>query len=113
MFITGFGAKRRKIDIFERVEVIGYPKCQGLLGLHNFSGSDWGGTFVGISKKTWVKDFMKLNDDDPAVDCFKKLGETFIPSALVNGDIPEEMKPLEAFLCQVYSSKGPTTLSKL
>ena len=31
--------------------MIGHCKCQGF-GLHNFSGADWGGKFVGISKKT-------------------------------------------------------------
>ena len=39
-FSTGRGTKAREIDIFERVEVIGHHKCQGLLGLHNFSGAD-------------------------------------------------------------------------
>ena len=37
---TGVGTKRRKIDIFERVKVIGYKKCQGMLGFYNFSGAD-------------------------------------------------------------------------
>ena len=92
-FITGVGTKRRKIDIFERVEVIGHRKGQGLLGLHNFSGSDWGGKFVGISKKTWMKAYMNLSDDNPALDSFKKLGESPIPSVLVEGAIPEKLKP--------------------
>ena len=29
--ITGKGAKKREIDVFERVQAIGYQKCQGLL----------------------------------------------------------------------------------
>ena len=49
--ITGKGTKKREIDVFELVQAIGYRKCQGLLGFHNFSGADWGGKFLGITKK--------------------------------------------------------------
>lgn len=51
-FITGKGTNHRTIDIMERVCLLGTCKSQGLLGLHNFSGADWGGKFVGISKRT-------------------------------------------------------------
>ena len=50
-FLTGRGTRQRKIDVFERAKAIGHHKCRGLLGLHNFSGADWGGKFIGISKK--------------------------------------------------------------
>ena len=50
-FLTGKAAKCREIDVMERVNTIGIHKSQGLVGLHNFSGADWGGKFVGISKK--------------------------------------------------------------
>ena len=53
-FLTGTGTKFREINAVERMESIGFNKCQGLLGFHNFSGADWGGKFVGISKKTRV-----------------------------------------------------------
>ena len=49
--ITGKGTKKLEIDVFEHVQAIGYRKCQGLLGFHHFSGADWGGKFVGITKK--------------------------------------------------------------
>ena len=48
---TGTGKKARRIDVVERVESIGKAKCKGLVGLHLFSGSDWGGKFVGIAKQ--------------------------------------------------------------
>ena len=41
-FMTGKGITYKKIDVVERVQVIGVSKCQGLIGLHNFSGVDWG-----------------------------------------------------------------------
>ena len=56
--LTGVGAKYREVDIRQRVEAIGASKAEGLIGLHNFSGADWGGKFVGISKKTWVQTFL-------------------------------------------------------
>ena len=71
-FLTGTGTKFREINVVERIKAIGSNKCQGLLGFHNFSDADGGGKFVGISKKTWVDAYMRLEEDDPAVDCFKK-----------------------------------------
>lgn len=50
-FLTGKGVIYREIDVVERAKVIGHRKCQGLIGLHNFSGTDWGGKFLGITKK--------------------------------------------------------------
>ena len=60
-------------------------KCQGLIGLHNFSGADWGGKFVGINKKTWVVAYLKFDDTDDAINCFQELGEGPITKELVNG----------------------------
>ncbi len=112
-FSTGKGTKKREIDVFKRVEIIGRHKRQGLLGLHNFSRSDWGGKFVGISKKTWVNVYMKFDDNDPAINCFKELGEVSIPPKLINGELPTQVTALEPFVCRVYSSTGPPTLPSL
>jgi len=51
-FLTGKGAKYRKIDVGDRVAAIGRQKSKGLIGLHHFTGADWGGKFVGVSKKS-------------------------------------------------------------
>ena len=113
-FLTGKGSMYRQIDIVERVRVIGNHKCQGLIGLHNFSGADWGGGgFVGITKKRWVSSYMKLDEDDPVINCFRKLGEGPVPMELVNGVLPPQVKGLERFVCHVYCSTGPTTLPAL
>ena len=40
-FVTGKDRKYREIDVVKRVKVIGRRKCQGFIGLHNFSGADW------------------------------------------------------------------------
>jgi len=46
--LTGRGAKYWAIDVQERVSIIGTEKSKGLIGLHHFTGSDWGGKFVGV-----------------------------------------------------------------
>ena len=66
-FLTGKAAKYRGIDVVEQVHAVGIYKSQGLIGLHNFSGADWGGKFVDITKKTWIGAYMKLEEHDPVV----------------------------------------------
>ena len=39
----GKNSKKQTVDIIERVHAIGSHKVKGLLGIHNFSGADWGG----------------------------------------------------------------------
>ena len=41
---------------------------------------------MGISKKTWVGAYMKLDESDPVVTCFRQLG--IIPTELVDNDLP-------------------------
>ena len=110
-FCTGIGAKYREIDVRRCVQIIGQHKAQGLIGLHNFTGADWGGKFVGISKKRWADAYISREDDNPIIDCFRNLGKGSLSSSeLVNGELPQEVKALETFVCKVYSPKGPTTL---
>lgn len=51
LFITGRGNNRRSIDVKERYSAVGKEKSKGLLGLHAFSGADWGESLYGVSKK--------------------------------------------------------------
>ena len=97
----------------ERVHTIGILKSQGLIGFHNFTGADWGGKFVGITKKKWVEAYMELEENDPVVACFGQLGNTLIRPELVNDDLPPQVKELERFVCHVYSSTGEVDLSAL
>ena len=68
---------------------------------------------MGISKKTLVYAYMRLEEDDPAVDCFKKLGEGPIAEELIDGELPLKFKALERFVCNVYRSSGPTAIPAL
>ena len=104
----------RSINICERVSVIGREKCQSLIGFHNFTGVDWGGKCVGISKKSWITSHLSLPNDDPVVSAFQLLGEGVLTNhELVDGELPEEVRPIEKFVCSVYSSGGATTISAL
>ena len=88
-------------------------KCQGFVGLHNFSGADWGGKFVGISKKTWVDAYMTLDEDDQAIECFQNLGTALIPTQLTDGELPPQLEGLEHLVCRVYCMSGPRNLPAL
>ena len=77
-FLTGKGTEYCEINVLERVQVIehvGGYKCQGLIGLPNTSGADWGGLVETISKKMWVGAYLKLVEADPSINCFKELGD--------------------------------------
>ena len=106
-FITGKGRKYREIYIVKRVQVIRRRKCQGFIGLHNFSGADWGGKFVGISKKTLADAYMALDEDDPATECFQNHGTGLIPTELIYGELPPQLEGLERFVCHVYCLSDP------
>ena len=88
-FLTGKGTKYREIDVVERMRVIGRRKCQGLIGMHNFSGADWGGKFVGVTKKTWVNAYLKLHEEDPASLKFRERNISHCSAGRVVGPVGE------------------------
>ena len=106
--------RSKVMDIVERAACIGKAKCRGLVGMHNFTGADWGGKFVGITKKTWAKAYFSLRDDDPVIRAFQLLGERELTSTtLVEDELPEDVQPLENFVCKVYCQGGPFSLPAL
>lgn len=52
--LTRKGGKYRRIDIQEKVKALIKEKSRAVIGLHNFSGADWGGKLAGIVKQTWI-----------------------------------------------------------
>ena len=82
-------------------------------GFHNFTGADLDGKFVGVTNKSWVNAYLKLHENDPIVTCFRELGDAFLPPGLVDGDLPQQVKGLERFVCNVYSSIGELDLTAL
>ena len=86
----------------------------GLIGLHNFSGADWGGKFVGITKSRWIETYMKLPESHPAIKCFQEQGtQPIITTELANGELPANLRALEGSACQMYSDTCPKSLTIL
>ena len=50
--IAGKGRNTREVRIKERAGALGEAKTSAFLGLHAISGTDWGGKFSTITKKT-------------------------------------------------------------
>ena len=69
----------------------GTKKSQEFLGLHNFSGADWG-TFIRISKKTWDSAYLIMILD-------KDLSKGFISPELINDELPSTLQSLEHIAC--------------
>ena len=93
--------------------MIGTRKCQGFIGLHNFSGADWGGSFVGIIKKTWANAYVVLDEDDPAIYCFQNLGTALIHTQLIHGELLQPIENLDSFVCRFFCKSGPRNLPEL
>ena len=49
-------------------------KLKGLIGLHLFTGADRVGKFVGVSKKTWISNYLSLPPNDEIVRTFTGMG---------------------------------------
>jgi len=103
-FLTGKGKNYRVIDIRN-------GKVKGLIGLHHFTGADWGGKFVGVSKKTWISNYLSLPPNDEIVRAFTSMGHDLnsVPTAckdlLDDRNLPTQYRPLERFVCKVYSQQ--------
>ena len=73
-----------------------------------------GGRWIGIAKIAWTNAYLALHDDGDIVKAFISLGEGRIPENISKfSDLPEVLKPLEQFVCQVYSPKGPYNIPDL
>ena len=72
--VGGKGKNKKSFDIKERAHLMGQEKARALVGFHYFSGADWGGKFVGVSKQKWVSYFL-LAKDKALFDAFTALGQ--------------------------------------
>ncbi|KAG1656751.1 hypothetical protein GQR58_023744 [Nymphon striatum] len=70
------GKSSRVLDIEESCKKLGPRKCNALLGMHAFTGSDWRGKFSGITKRKWMKLFLELDDSDEILDALSYLDES-------------------------------------
>ena len=99
-FLVGRGRTKREINIIERALILGKEKCQTLLGLHAFTGANWGGKYTSISKKSWIKAFLNLEDSNEIVYALASLGSGYQKPK------DEVCCILGKFVCMVYSPKS-------
>ena len=74
-------------------------------------GTEWGWRFAGITNQDRAKPYRALDDEHPAIDCFRELGEGLIQTQLAKGELPTQVKELEKSVCQEYCKAGPATSS--
>jgi hypothetical protein len=96
--VVGKGKDMRIIDIVERVKLMGANVARAILGLHNFTGADWGGKFVGVSKKRLVTAFL-LSEDKDLIEAFTSLGSIDMTPETV---LETVLDPIEKFVHSVY-----------
>ena len=95
------------IEIQARRQAVGTEKMKGLIGLHAFSGADWGGKFSSISKKRWISYYLTLDTDSDAIHIFQNFSENDFELELAT-------TILEAFMCAVYPKNSKCqTLAEL
>ena len=54
---------------------------------------------MGISERKWINAYLKLDDDDPANQCFKRIGEYPILPEIINGELPANGKSFGELFC--------------
>ena len=80
-----------------KICVIGRNKCDVLVRLHNFTGTELGGRFVRISKKVWVAAYTKLDEHNAVISCLQELGKSTLQKELVQNELPPDVN------CRVLS----------
>ena len=112
--LTGKGAKRREIDVCERMKDVGMHKYS-TVRLPPLHLRRLGGKCVVLSKKTWMTAFLSLDDSDPIVEKSSRLGEG--PISMPTDDVsettpamPASVKSLETFVCKMYAPKSSTRI---
>ena len=89
---TGFGNKRRMVDVKAIAKVLGPELCAVLPAYHAFTGCDYTSAFL---RKGKVKPFQILQRHPHIIKAFKDLGGTASINAV-------QLPPLEQFVCAVY-----------
>ena len=80
------------------------------MGFHNLTGADWGGKFVGISKKTCMNAYRSFQQDDPILQCFIDLGNGPIQTSLSTRSATcmakTRLPSLKMYLFQTKNAEG-------
>ena len=95
----GTRTRKRLVDIKKVAATLGTDVCKALIGIHSYTGCDTVSAFAGKGK---AKALKLLTKTKLYQGTFLQLGEQWELS-------PEVMDQLEAFTCQIYAPKAPTS----
>ena len=72
--LAGTADKPKKICVNHHVANLGRKKSEAVLGLHAFTGGDWGGKFSGVTKERLTQRFLELDEGLDVITALQKLG---------------------------------------
>ena len=72
--LAGTADKPKEICVNHHVANLGRKKSEAVLGLHAFTGGDWGGKFSGVTKERWTQRFLELDEGSDVITALQKLG---------------------------------------
>ena len=108
-FLTGKGRKYREIDIIKRVQVTGTRKYKGFIGLHTFSGADWGRKFAGITKtlgQMLTRPLMKMIK---LYTVFRTLLQPLFLHSSTHGELLSQIDNYMSVVCLFFANQDHVT----
>ena len=72
--LAGTADKPKEICVNHHVANLGRKKSEAVLGLHAFTGGDWGGKYSGVTKERWTQRFLELDEGSDVITALQKLG---------------------------------------
>ena len=105
--VTGKKKAKEKevINIREKCLEVGLEKSRSLIGLHAFSGADWGGKFAAVTKARWISNYLNLEPTSEIIYAFQKFGE-------IDFNVASVSNVLEKFVCSVYARNSKCSAVK-
>ena len=92
--LAGTADKPKEICLNHHVANLGRKKSEAVLGLHAFTGGDWGGKYSGVTKERWTQRFLELDE-----------GSDFITALQNLGTDPQSNDDDLSFVCLVYDKR--------
>ena len=99
--LAGTADKPKDICLNHHVANLGRKKSEAVLGLHAFTGGDWGGKFSGVTKERWTQRFLELDEDSDVITALQNLG--------TDPQSNDDDLSFESFVCLVYDKSGKCT----
>ena len=103
LFDTGYGNKRRLINVSHLANLYGQQKCSALMALHAYTGCDMTSSFKGIGKLKPLKILQSCGEYEETLG---NLGNKL--------DISEHsLSVLQKFTCSIYGNKNFDSIDML